>query len=41
MECHYALQGKKIFNICYNMEIATHFSILTWEIPRTEEPGKL
>ena len=41
MECHYALQGKKTFNICYNMEIATHFSILTWEIPWTEEPGKL
>ena len=22
-------------------EMATHSSILTWEIPRTEEPGKL
>ena len=22
-------------------EIATHFSILAWEIPRTEEPGGL
>ena len=22
-------------------EMATHFSILAWEIPRTEEPGKL
>jgi len=22
-------------------EMATHFSILTWEIPRTEEPGGL
>ena len=21
--------------------MATHFSILTWRIPRTEEPGKL
>ena len=21
-------------------EMATHFSILAWEIPRTEEPGK-
>ena len=23
------------------MEMATHFSILAWEIPRTEEPGGL
>ena len=22
-------------------EMATHSSILTWEIPRTEEPGRL
>ena len=22
-------------------EMATHFSILTWEIPCTEEPGRL
>ena len=22
-------------------EVATHFSILAWEIPRTEEPGGL
>ena len=22
-------------------EMATHFSILAWEIPRTEEPGRL
>ena len=22
-------------------EVATHSSILAWEIPRTEEPGKL
>ena len=22
-------------------EMATHFSILTWEIPRTGEPGRL
>ena len=22
-------------------EMATHFRILAWEIPRTEEPGKL
>ena len=22
-------------------EMATHFSILSWEIPRTEEPGGL
>ena len=22
-------------------EMATHFSILTWEIPQTEEPGGL
>ena len=22
-------------------EIATHSSLLTWEIPRTEEPGEL
>ena len=23
------------------MEIATHSSILSWKIPRTEEPGRL
>ena len=22
-------------------EIATHFSVLAWRIPRTEEPGRL
>ena len=22
-------------------EMATHFSILTWRIPRTEEPGRI
>ena len=22
-------------------EMATHFNILAWEIPRTEEPGRL
>ena len=41
MENHYALKGKKVFNTCYHMEIVTHFSILAWKIPWTEEPGKL
>ena len=27
--------------LCLEKEMATHFSILAWKIPWTEEPGKL
>ena len=29
------------FEDALEKEMATHFSILAWEIPRTEEPGRL
>ena len=51
-EMHF-LSGKNFACQCQNtgsisgwedsqeMEMPTHFSILAWEIPRTEEPGRL
>ena len=38
----YAFNGeKKIYGLAREKEMATHSSILAWEIPCTEKPGRL
>ena len=38
----YAFNGEKnIYGLAREKEMATHSSILAWEIPCTEKPGRL